>query len=56
MSAHVDHVKVVFELMQHYQLYAKMTKYAFGVSKVEYLGHFISDERVSTNPKKILVV
>lgn len=56
MFAHVDHVKDIFELMKHYQLYAKMTKCAFVVFKVEYLGHFISVERVSTDPKKILVV
>lgn len=52
MYAHVDHVKVVCELMQQYQMYAKMAKCVFGVPKVEYLGHFISAEGVSTDPKK----
>nr|XP_009784657.1 PREDICTED: uncharacterized protein LOC104233048 [Nicotiana sylvestris] len=33
-----------------------MAKCAFGVSKVEHLGHFISVEGVSTNPNKILDV
>ncbi|XP_075083315.1 putative mitochondrial protein AtMg00860 [Nicotiana tabacum] len=54
MSAHVDHVKAVFKLMQQYQLYAKMAKCAFGVPKVEYLGHLINVAGVLTDPKKIL--
>lgn len=53
---HFVHVHAVFELMKQYQLYAKMSKYALGVTKVEYLGHFISAEGVSTDPRKIIVV
>lgn len=56
MSAHVEYVKAVFELMQQYQLYAKMAKCDFGVPKVEYLGHFISAAGVSTDPKNIVAV
>ncbi|XP_019267396.1 PREDICTED: uncharacterized protein LOC109244715 [Nicotiana attenuata] len=56
VTAHVDHVMAVFELMKQHQLYAKMSKCAFGVAKVEYLGHFISAEGVSTDPKKIAAV
>lgn len=33
-----------------------MSKCAFGVLKVECLDHFISDEGVSTDPKKIVAV
>lgn len=53
MTAHLERVEVVIELMKRYQLYAKFSKCNFGVYKVEYLGHFISKERVSTDPKKI---
>lgn len=56
LNDHVAHVKAIFELMKQYQLYAKMSKYAFGVNKVEYLGHYISAEGVLTDPKKISVV
>lgn len=40
MADHVKHVEAFFELILKYQLYAKMSKCAFGVRKVEYLGHF----------------
>ncbi|XP_015158625.1 uncharacterized protein [Solanum tuberosum] len=56
MSAHVDHLRTVFELMKHYQLYAKASKCAFGVTEVEYLGHFISAKGVVTDPKKVRAV
>jgi len=42
MVSHLAHVKYVFALMKRFQLCAKMSKCAFGVAKVEYLGHFIS--------------
>lgn len=52
MSAHINDVRVVFELMVQHQLYAKMFNCAFGVPKVEYLGHVISKEGVATDPKR----
>ncbi|XP_070013730.1 uncharacterized mitochondrial protein AtMg00860-like [Nicotiana sylvestris] len=42
--------------MVHNSLLAKQSKYVFGVSKVEYLGHFISSERAPIDPKKITAV
>ncbi|XP_060190819.1 uncharacterized mitochondrial protein AtMg00860-like [Lycium barbarum] len=56
MEDHILHVKVVFDLMQRFQLYAKMSKCAFGVPKVEYLGHFISKEGMAIDPRKIAAV
>lgn len=56
MIVHLEHVKVVFQLMKRYRLYAKLSKCAFGVSKVKYLGRFISKEWVSTDPRKITAV
>lgn len=42
--------------MSDNQLYAKESKCSFTVSKIEYLGHFISGEGISTDPKKIQAV
>lgn len=56
LSDHVQHVEAVFVLIKQHQLYAKMSKCAFGVERVEYLGHYISAAGVSTDPKKISAV
>ncbi|XP_019438847.1 PREDICTED: uncharacterized protein LOC109344538 [Lupinus angustifolius] len=42
--------------MEENCLFAKMSKCYFGVEKVEYLGHFLSREGVSTNPAKVTAV
>ena len=38
--------------MSH-QIFAKQSKFVFGCSEVEYLGHIISGEGVKADPKKI---
>nr|XP_033515200.1 uncharacterized protein LOC117279724 [Nicotiana tomentosiformis] len=53
LQDHVMHLQQVFDTMVQHSLLAKQSKCAFGVSRVEYLGHFISVEGVSTDPKKI---
>lgn len=42
--------------MQHHQLFSKQSKCFFGVMRIEYLGHFISQEEVYTDPMKIVVI
>ena len=53
LELHLRHLRSVLELLQQHQLYAKKSKCAFGCSEVEYLGHIISGQGVSTNPRKI---
>lgn len=42
MSAHLEHLKLVFELLKAHQLYDKENKYVFSNNHVEYLGHIMS--------------
>ena len=53
LELHLRHLRSVLELLQQLQLYAKKRKCAFGCSEVEYLGHIISGQGVSTDPRKI---
>jgi hypothetical protein len=50
---HVQHVDKVLQLLEEKQLYAKPSKRAFGVQKVEYLGHIVSHEGVKVDLNKI---
>jgi hypothetical protein len=46
-------VDQVLQLLVNHQLFLKRSKCAFGVSKVEYLGHIVSHDGVHVDPKKI---
>jgi hypothetical protein len=43
----------VLQLLKEQQLYAKPSKYFFGVKEVEYLGHIVSHEGFKVDPNKI---
>ena len=50
---HVQHIDRVVKLLEDKQLYAKTSKFFFGVQEVEYLGHIVSREGVKADPNKI---
>nr|ABW74571.1 pol polyprotein [Boechera divaricarpa] len=50
---HLQHLETVFEVMRKHQLFAKKSKCAFGADKVEYLGHYIQAEGISTYSSKV---
>ena len=56
VEEHKQHFKQIFEILRTNQLYAKLSKCAFFTSYVEFLGHLISDEGISVDPKKVKVV
>jgi hypothetical protein len=53
---HVEHLNIVLTLLKQNSLFAKRSKCVFGQHKVDYLGHIITVEGVSTDPSKISVV
>ena len=54
LEDHLLHLHKVLVTIRANSLFAKRNKCYFGVSKIEYLGHFIS--KVSTDPAKVLAV
>lgn len=53
MEEHVQHLQIVFAILQTNQLYANRKKYCFGQYELEYLGHVISREGVVADKSKI---
>ena len=53
---HQEHLQVVLETLRAHKLFAKFSKCEFWLSSVSFLGHVISDEGISVDPKKIEVV
>ncbi|XP_074327433.1 uncharacterized protein LOC141665350 [Apium graveolens] len=56
LADHWVHLEEVFQLMISNQLYAKESKCSFAVYKIEYLGHFISVEGITTDSRKVQAV
>lgn len=50
---HLKHLQQVLEVLQSHQLYAKLSKCTFAQPQVEYLGHVIRGNGVTTDPTKI---
>jgi hypothetical protein len=52
LSEHLEHLNQVFGILHQHKLYLKMYKCSFAQQSLEYLGHIISGQGVSTDPKK----
>ncbi|KAL0361047.1 UNVERIFIED_CONTAM: Retrovirus-related Pol polyprotein from transposon.6 [Sesamum radiatum] len=50
---HLTHLRKVLSLLRQHQLYAKQRKCSFAQQQVDYLGHVISVNGVSTDPQKV---
>ncbi|GKF39229.1 putative reverse transcriptase domain-containing protein [Tanacetum coccineum] len=50
---HVEHLKLILELLKKEELYAKFSKCEFWLSKVQFLGHVINSEGIYVDPAKI---
>jgi hypothetical protein len=53
---HLQHVKIVFEIIRSHHLFLKKSKCVFWSSSVTYLGHIISSAGVALDPDKVAAV
>ena len=50
---HKEHLRLTLQLLMEHQLYAKLSGCKFYRDRIQYLGHIISKEGISVDPKKI---
>lgn len=53
LENHIKHVRLVLKKLLDNNLFAKLKKCEFHQPKVEFLGHILSGQGISTDPKKI---
>ena len=53
---HVDHLRIILQLLRDHQLYAKFSKCKFCLTEVRFLGHVVSASSVSMDPEKVEAV
>lgn len=53
---HLHHLEVVLHILKKQKLYARFSKCCFGVTKIEYLGHTLSGDRVSMDLSKLKAI
>ena len=56
LESHVELLTQVFDIVHQHQLFLKFSKCSFSKQEIEYLGHCISAQGVSTEPSKVLAV
>ena len=53
MEEHEEHLRIVFQILREKKLYAKFKKCEFLLDQVVFLGHVISEARISIDPSKV---
>jgi hypothetical protein len=56
LAEHTDHLQQVLRLLAQDSWQVKLSKCSFPQRKVDYLGHVISENGVSTDPIKIVAI
>ena len=56
LEEHLQHLKLVFQVLQQHKFYVKLNKCQFAITSIEYLGHIISDKGVATDKSKTAVL
>ncbi|WVZ82001.1 hypothetical protein U9M48_029318, partial [Paspalum notatum var. saurae] len=55
-DSHLSHLRQVFELLHRDQWNVKRSKCSFGLREINYLGHVISAQGVTTDPDKVSAI
>ena len=50
---HAEHLRIVLSRLREHKLYAKFSKCEFWLSKVLFLGHILSKDRICVDPSKV---
>ena len=53
---HREHLKIVLQELREHQLFAKFSKFDFFKDKIQYLGHVVTEERISIDLEKIKAI
>lgn len=53
LESHVEHLRKVLHTLREHRLFANKKKCSFGLAQIEYLGHIVSGQGISTDPTKI---
>ena len=53
---HMDHLRVVMQILKEHQLFDKYSKCHFWLRSVAFLGHIISTESAEVDPRKTKAV
>ena len=53
---HVEHVRIVLEVLRKHKLYAKLAKCSFMQSELKFLGHIVGAQGLQVDPKKVAIV
>src|SRR5262249_43465071 len=56
LEEHERHVRQVLEILRQNKLYAKLSKCEFFRSRVNFLGHVVSEDGVTVDPEKTTVI
>src|SRR5437763_14614944 len=55
-AEHLQYLELVLKILRQHKLYAKMAKCNIMKESVEYLDHYLSDQSISIDPRKIKAI
>jgi hypothetical protein len=56
LEDHLEHIRLVLAALREHNLFAKLSKCAFALSEMEFLGHLVSSDGIKVDPAKISAV